>query len=479
MRARGFWHTAVPLTAGLLVGCGGHGGGSGYAAPPPPSPPPAAAKVTFQTPPVKTINFGQAVTLNWTTSNVTSCTGSASSTIGEGFNGNQATSGPVTVAPTGAGSVTFTLTCTGASGNATDTTATITVNQSILQNLGAQISKIVQIGSTSVANETNPYGLAIATFTSGKVTAGDLIACNFNSAADNAANPPVEGDGSTLIALHPTPGATPTLIAQSDSLRGCNALTILADGTIGAAGYTAKALPFVATNGTVTTPIAGDAFTGGPWGAAFVPSKGSIPAALYASTVSGTISRISGNGATVTEIAKGFCGGGTPGSIYGPSGLTYDGSIDTLYIVDTASYSVVAFANVSNIGSDGVIVNGNCPSPLTAPTPEPTFSGPSASSARVIANGAPFVAPLSAALLADGDLIVTNSDINIPASGATPNLAFEISPVLPKGFVGDSLQLDSGASGALFGIVATTDAQGHQIIYFNDDNLNAVEMLSE
>jgi len=46
----------------------------------------------------------------------------------------------------------------------------------------------------------------------------------------------------------------------------------------------------------------------------------------------------------------------------------------------------------------------------------------------------------------------------------------EISPVLPGGFVGQPLQLDSGNSGALFGIVATTDGQKNEIIYFNDDN---------
>jgi hypothetical protein len=60
-----------------------------------------------------------------------------------------------------------------------------------------------------------------------------------------------------------------------------------------------------------------------------------------------------------------------------------------------------------------------------------------------------------------------------------PNLAVEISPVLPGGFVGDALQLDTSSNpGALFGIAATVDAQGHQIVYFNDDNTNSVMMLA-
>jgi hypothetical protein len=97
-------------------------------------------------------------------------------------------------------------------------------------------------------------------------------------------------------------------------------------------------------------------------------------------------------------------------------------------------------------------------------------AGPSATSARVIAHGGGFNAPLSAALLADGDLVVANSDLNNPVQ--TPNLLFEISPVLPGGFVGQPVQLDNGAPAALFGLATTVDAQGHQLVYFNDDNPN-------
>lgn len=111
-------------------------------------------------------------------------------------------------------------------------------------------------------------------------------------------------------------------------------------------------------------------------------------------------------------------------------------------------------------------------------TPAPAFSGPSASSARVIAHGGPLIAPISAALLADGDLIVGNGDKNITA-GQKPNLAVEVSPAVPGGFVGAPLQLDtSGTPGALFGIVATVDSQGSQIVYFNDDNTSMVMMLA-
>ena len=177
----------------------------------------------------------------------------------------------------------------------------------------------------------------------------------------------------------------------------------------------------------------------------------------------------------MVEIATGFCTVGVAGiAIYAPSGLTYDSASDTLYVIDTASNSVVAIANVSAVAADGVVVNGQCAANTAPPTPALTFSGPSAASARVVAQGSPLNTPLSAALLADGDLIVGNADIGAAGPGPGVNLMIEVSPVLPGGFVGSPFQADAGAPGALFGIATVADAQGNQIIYFNDDNANAV-----
>ena len=470
---------ALPCVFALmLAGCGGgYSGGmgmsNGYGSPPMPQ-----ASVTFSSPTqASTIHLGQAVKLAWTSGNATSCSASASSDIGGAFSGSQPMSGSVTVAPVGTGTVTYTLSCTGAGGMGSATTAAVTVLPSILSTLSP--NTIVTIGSTvdPVEHGDNPYGLAIAPATAGLITAGDLIACNFNDGATQT-----EGQGTTIVGMHPAPGATPYRIAQSASLLGCNALAPLPDGSIAAAALSANQDPLVAPAGTLSTPFSADTFTG-PWGEAYAPANGQNPAALYVSNVNGTIDRIALNGdaqTSFTQIVTGFCGSGQPGSIYAPAGLTYDPAIDTLYVVDTSSYSVIALADVSSIGAAGVTVAGQCSSPATAPpTPVPTFSGPSAASASVIAHGAPLFAPLSAALLADGDLIVENSDINI-TSGQMPNLAVEVSPVLPGGFVGQPVQLDtSGTPGALFGVVATVDGQGNQIIYFNDDNTNSVMRMTQ
>jgi hypothetical protein len=458
MSAHGFTFTkCVPaVTAVLLAGCGGNNQ-------------PTVMFISPLQPSV--INLGQAVQLAWSTTHVTACTATASSAIGGAFTGNQPLDGNTLVAPIGAGTVTYTLTCTGSGGSATATTPNITVNPSILSTLST--AKITTIGSTRdpIEKGANPYGLAIAPATTGIITAGDLIVCNFNDGATNT-----EGLGTTIVGLHATAGAMPYRIAQSPSLKGCNALTIMADHSIVATGYSANQVSSITPTGIVNTPFASDTFAR-PWGVVYVPARGSAPDALYVSNADGSLDRITAQSG-FTRLATGFCGSGVPGAIFAPTGLTYDPAIDTLYIVDTSSNSIVALENVSTIGADGIVVNGQCNSVSAPPTPIPTFGGTSAASARVIASGGPLIAPISAALLSDGNLVVANADINI-AGGQTPNLLTEVSPVFPGGFVGSPLQLDTGAAGALFGIVATKDSQGNEVIYFNDNNSNTVMMLAK
>ncbi|HEY8026417.1 MAG TPA: hypothetical protein VIF60_17880, partial [Burkholderiaceae bacterium] len=454
--------TAIFISIGLAIGLAGcSGGGSGNHMP----------TVTFSSPAsAMAINLGQSLTLTWASTDATSCTASASNSSAGNFSGPQATSGSVVVAPTATGSATYMLSCTGAGGTGSVTSAAVTVNPSILSSL----SKIATIGSTldPLENGGNPYGLAIAPVSSGSISAGDLVVCNFNDGATNT-----QGLGTTIVGLHPVAGAMPYRIAQSPQLLGCSAVAMLPDDSIAAAAFSSNLVPLVTSAGAVTNPFAANSFQG-PWGQTYAPSMSGRPAALYVSSqTNGSIARITLSGDTQTgfvEIAKGFCGSGAPGGLFAPAGLTYDPSIDTLYIVDSSSYSVVAFANVSTIGAEGIVVNGNCSGTAHTPTPVPTFAGSSATSARVIASGGQFNGPISAALLMDGTLVVANGDLDGPP---TNNLLIEISPAI--GFVGAHIQLDNGAAAALFGLAAKVDSDGNQVIYFNDDNDNTVKVLSK
>jgi hypothetical protein len=363
--------------------------------------------------------------------------------------------------------------------------------------LGSTIDPVNNPTIDPNGSSANPYGLALAPVTAGPITAGDLVVCNFNNGPNtvDGGNPPnTQGQGTTVVGLHPEAnpdgGETPYHIAQSASLLGCSALSVFPDDSIAATAFSANIVPVASASGTVSSPFAADSLAK-PWSSAYVPAANGNPAALYVSLADGSINRItldSSNAQTAfAKIATAFCvSGGVMGStdnLHAPSGLTYDAKIDTLYVVDTSSYSVVAFANVSSIAANGVTVNGgNCAA--APPTGVPTFSGPAMSSVKVIANpsspngGQDFNAPLSAALLMNGNLVVGNADQDLTPNdaGTNQNLLFEISPT--AGVVG-SKQLDTGAQGALFGIVAKPDGSGNQVIYFNDDNDNTVKTLSK
>jgi hypothetical protein len=353
----------------------------------------------------------------------------------------------------------------GGGGGGMNTTTNNTISGPILPTL----TKMTTIGSTldPMEHGGNPYGLTVATASAGLITMGDLIACNFNDGNTNS-----QGLGTTVIGLHPTTGAMPYRIAQSAMLLGCSALTSLPDGSIVATASQAHNTVLIAPSGTISTPFSADVFAE-PWSAIYATHAGN--AFVYVSNaMTGAIDRIALNAdvqASFTEIASGFSSNmGVPGSISAPAGLTYDASIDTLYVVDTNANRVVALSNVSAIGTDGVVVAGA------------NFSGASAASAKVIASGAPLNGPISGALLVTGNLVVGNT---LDATGT--NLLIEISPT--AGVIATK-NVDTGAGGAIFGIVAVpktiTTMGGYNtmntqtnVIYFNDDNSNSVILVSQ
>jgi hypothetical protein len=473
------------IVLSVLVGCGG----SSYN--------PPAPIVMFTSPMAgSSINLGGTAQVAWTSSNATSCAASTSDSAGGVFTGSQKINDTQTVVPTATGTHLYTLSCSGAGGTAS-ASASVMVAANLLTVM-TPTGAISTVGPTvdPTNGDQNPYGLVIAPVSAGLITKGDLIVCNFNNAANT------QGAGTTIIGLHPGTGSKPYHIAQSPDLLACNALAMLPDDSIAAASWnqSPNPNPLVTATGTVGAPFASDVFND-PWGEAFVPATAMQPATLYVSNAPdnngviggtpttpaapGTVDRITldANNAqtSFTEIVTGFCTGGAPGVIFGPSGLTYDPASDTLYVIDTSSNSVIALTGVSSIQKDGVVVNGQCSA--ATPTPEPTFSGPSMASAKVIAHGSPLSAPISAALLKNGDLVVGNGDIAAPGgalpASKTTNELIEVSPWVPGAFVGTPLQIDSGNSGAIFGIAATTDAQGKQLIYFNDDNSSTVMSLIE
>ena len=312
---------------------------------------------------------------------------------------------------------------------------------------------ITTIGSTvdPTNGDENPYGLAIAPASAGLLTAGDLVICNFNDSAN------VQGNGTTIEILHPVPGSMPTRMVQDPNLKGCAALAIADNDAPWAAAYSSNLAPFYGPAGTLVNTLSAGPWAG-PWGEIYAPAFGSAGAGSFVTSnaTSGTIVRVNVAGTAFTTIATGFTlnAGAVPGNILGPSGLTYDATHDTLFVVDSNKNRVVAFAGYSNLAANAIVLES-----------DGTFSGPSAASASVVFAGAPLNAPISAAQLFNGDLVVGNT---------ADNLLVEISLA---GKVVATQNLDTGPAGALFGIVVTgTDANSTKI-YFNDDNDNTVKVL--
>ncbi len=321
------------------------------------------------------------------------------------------------------------------------------------------LTSITTIGSTvdPINGDQNPYGLDIAKATAGKLQAGDLAVCNFNNAAN------VQGTGTTVIALHPLAGSTPTRVAQDASLTGCDEIALAPNDNIWAAAFAANDNPIFTPGGALVTTLPGGPWHG-PFGEVFAPNAGPFGAAAFyeSNAGDGSIVRVNvnpGRPFTFDIIATGFAvNGGAPGSILGPSGLQYDADHDRLFVVDGANNTVVSFRHVSTIPQGGIIVNGT------------TFAGPFKHRARLVFSGAPLNGPISSALLPDKHLAIGNT-----LDPAGQNLIVEVTL---HGKLLDVMNVDTGAGSALFGMVATGTSMGDAKLYFNDDNDNTVKVIA-
>ena len=361
---------------------------------------------------------------------------------------------------------------------------------SVLKSLKHQIT----IGSTidPTNGDQNPYGLAIAPSCStdsatgkcnGFINKGELFVCNFNNSSN------VQGTGTTIVTLAPKAGSSPQSFEQGSNLLGCASLAMTKAGpNTFTASFGAKVSEY-SSSGALTKTISKNlvhpwsvawAVSGGPYTyattALFVSdaSTGSIVESVYCNAGSCSYPNI--------PIVTGFAvNHGAPGSIFGPSGLTFSAgncikigankACGTLYVVDGQTNTVVAIHNVLNIHKAKSIVVGKSGK---------TFGGPLKTWANVVYAGSPLKGPISAALLFNGNLVVGNT-----TEPAGKNDLVEIAqpactavPCTHPGKVLDTVNVDTGAAGALFGIAATGTKASNTAVYFNDDNGNNVQALT-
>ena len=446
------------------------------------TPDPRGGPITITSPVQgETIVLGQSVTVAFQGPAGSDCVVISPNQNPTGFGNNAAA---VTFSPTATGTITYGVNCSiGLSPTSIGPTSfaaapAVTVVPDLV---GA--GKISTLGSTSdpVLHDMHPKGLALATKTAGLFAAGDLLTCDFADSGGKA------GQGTTIVGLHPTAGATAYQVAQSTDLTGCNALTALPDGTLYAAAYSANQTPMITPAGGVNAALPAGTFVG-PSGIAYAGNS------LYVATIDlsrpngGSIYRVALSGdtassASVVQIVSGLCTSGTPGALYGPVALAYGSGGDTLYIADSSSGQVIEITQVSSFSAAGQFAatcGGSPPTGLTKneATPQEDHIGFFGAGAVGLA-----LTPVGVALLPNGNLLVANGDLPLSAGSTPPpaNSVIEFFTATDEvgQVVGQPRQLDTGASGSLSGIVATQDSHGNEVIYFTDANTNSIMVLSQ
>jgi hypothetical protein len=324
----------------------------------------------------------------------------------------------------------------------------------------ATLNTATTIGSTvdPVTGDQNPYGLDVAPVDSGLIHQGDLVVCDFNDSAN------VQGTGNAIIALAPQPGSSPRPVITNAALLGCTENVQTHTGAIWVTAFVAPDVAIVSSAGNLVNTLRGSPFTA-PFGITMArDDTGNGDPVFYESdATTGAIVRIraSRSGTQTDVIATGFAvNNGVPGTELGPGGLQYEPSHDRLYIVDGANNTVVELRHVSTIPAGGIMVGTNGTS----------FSGPFAHRARLVFSGSPLNAPISSALLPNGNIAVGNT--------GNPNGENLMVEITPHGKVADVKNVDTGASGAIFGMISTTRSFGDFVLYFNDDNQNTVVALT-
>ncbi|MGB8964387.1 MAG: hypothetical protein WCB99_01985 [Candidatus Cybelea sp.] len=324
-----------------------------------------------------------------------------------------------------------------------------------------KLTKDVVIGSTvdAKSGDKGPRALSIVVKTKGALTVGQLLVCNFENSAG------VAGNGTTMELLNPKPGSQPIRFIQSGSIKGCDGDAISRSHTVYGAGLTSGDIAEISDKGALVRTYSGNTI-GAPFADSdALPEQSFSPEYIYAgTTASGGITSISigfyGNGLAL-QVAKGF--GVTKPSAQGelgPSGLQYNKGIDTLYIVDGVTNTLVAFSSASKLlDKDEIIVKPG--------GKNFTCKHPSTTCASLVYSGSPLDAPMASTLLPNGNLIVANTK-------GTANTLVELTP---QGQVLDTKVVDTNSTQGVFGLAAHGKNDSDTVLFFTDTNSNTVQEL--
>lgn len=326
-----------------------------------------------------------------------------------------------------------------------------------------KLTKDVTIGSTvdPKNGDQGPRDLYIANGSPhGTLTKGQLVVCNFADSTGKA------GNGTTIEALNPKPGSSPTRFFQNSLLKGCDGAAVHPkNGTVYGTGLTGGELLVIGKKGGVQKEYKGKPIDAPFWDIIANPVQNFSPQYVYVGTTAGGLVSVSvgfyGN-QRATEVASGFgVSNGSQGQL-APSGMQYEASSDTLYIVDAVTNTIVAFSNSSKLLDKDEIIVGPSGKTFKCKYPKTTCGS-------LVYSGSPLDAPIASALLPNGNLIVANSE-------GTANTLVELTP---QGQILDTKVVDSSSTQGVYGLVAHGTTDSNTVLYYSDTNTNTVHELEQ
>jgi hypothetical protein len=330
------------------------------------------------------------------------------------------------------------------------------------------------VGSTVPANgDVNPYGVAVAPVSKGRLVKGDVLVSNFNNGAN------LQGTGTTIVEASPSGTVTEFASIDASTLPGAcpggvgltTALVVLKSGwvivgslpTMDGSSATAQAgcLLVLNSSGEVVRTIAGGPING-PWDMTALDHRGN--ADLFVTNVlngtvaaggntvdGGTVVRIDLRNLerhvprihSVTTIGRGFPERTDPAAlVVGPTGLGLAGR--TLYVADSVDNRIAAMhhASTARHASDG---------------------------GRTVSTGGMLNDPLGLTTAPGGDILTVNGGDGklvetTPAGKQVAVKVLDDTPV-PPGLPGN---------GTLFGLAVAPHGAG---VYFVDDGSNTLDLL--
>jgi hypothetical protein len=330
------------------------------------------------------------------------------------------------------------------------------------------------IASTVPANgDVNPYGVAVAPVSKGRLVKGDVLVSNFNNSAN------LQGTGTTIVEVSPSgttslfasidpndlPGACPGGIGLTTALVALKSGWVIVGSlpTTDGSSATAMAGCLLVLNsaGTVVKTIAGGLING-PWDMTALDHHGSADlfvTNVLTGTVAASPNTVDGGSVvridlknlnrhrprirSMTIIGHGFPERTDPAAlVVGPTGLGLSG--DTLYVADSVDNRIAAIRHA-------------------------TTTRKSSDAGNTVSTGGALNDPLGLAVAPGGDILTVNgADGNLvettPGGRQVEVKVLDDTPV-PPGLPGN---------GTLFGLAVAPEGAG---VYFVDDGSNTLNLL--